>query len=74
MRMLLPSGSPKLCRSVPTLPPTNIQASVDWKSVGAYWGSCLQGRELAEASVVVPPGVTLYLGRRGGPGNRGLTG
>ena len=65
--LLLPDG-PELCRSAPPAP-WSIQALVDWETVGVTAGADSRAAQLAACTVVVPPGVTLYLGL-----SRGLTG
>ena len=50
--------------------PRSIQAG----SCSSYCGADSKAGDLAAASGVVPPGVTLCLGLSGPPGNRGLTG
>ena len=52
----------------------SIQASVDWETRVVTRGELTPGPDLAAASVVVPPGVTLCLGGAGLPGDRGLIG
>ena len=42
-----------------------IQASVEWETVEVTAGADSRAGELATASGVVPPGVTLSLGQRG---------
>ena len=55
----------KLCRSVHLHHPGSIQASVDLETVVVTVGSDSRAGELADASGVVPPGVTLCLGQSG---------
>ena len=54
----------KLCRSAP-LTPWSIQATVDWETAAVTAGVDYRAGDLADASVVVPPGVTLCLGQSG---------
>ena len=73
-RMLLPPGTPKLCRSAH---PATLQAPrpVPTGSCGSYYrGADSRAADLPAASVVIPPCVTLCPGEARPPGNRGLTG
>ena len=45
--------------------PGSIKASADWETVVVTVGADSRGGNLAAASVVVPPCVTLCLGRSG---------
>ena len=53
------------------LPPRSIQAPVDWETVVLTVGADSRTGELAAATVVVPPGVTLCLGLTGTPREQG---
>ena len=52
-RTLLPLGGPR---------PQSIQAPADWETVVVTAGADSRAGELATATIVVPPDVTLYLG------------
>ena len=71
-RTLLPLGAPKLCKSAPHPREHPGQCGLGASVVTA--GADSRAGELATASRVVPPGVTLCLGEAGPPGNKGLMG
>ena len=71
---LLPPDAPKLCRSVHPCCLRSIQARGYWETMVVTAGADSRAVDMAAASVVVPPCVTLCLREVGQPGNRGLMG
>ena len=70
-RTLLPPCAPELCRSVLPDPGSFQPLRTETTVIAARANS--RARELAAASVGVPPGATLCLGGSRMPENRGLT-